>query len=235
MSPRPTAPRSSRAVTRSGPSRPTTTGASPFDTDAWCDAGAGAGSFRSETGRHHEGDAERRPRDRAPGAGRAMPMATAIAGSRLIRVPNADVVSRRRASSSRREGDDRKQHREAESHQDELPGQQGQGARPGDERRDHARHGQRDGEPFEAGQPVPDMLGEQDVRRPAAGRREGERDSGEVDAAVPWLGQQHHSDRREGGPEPASGLRGCAPPRRPTARGTRARSPFPEAVGPPAP
>ncbi len=62
------------------------------------------------------------------------PTSTANAGSRLIRVPNAVVVRRRSASSSRVKGMTGQQQSQADAHQQQLGRQPAEGARAGDDR-----------------------------------------------------------------------------------------------------
>lgn len=84
---------------------------------------------------------------------------------------------------------------------DDADGQvAGHRLRNADDRGGHG--GDRDGErqPADAGEPVPDVLGEDDVPGPAdrGQRREGE--TGDIDVALPGLGEQDDPDQGEGGP-----------------------------------
>ena len=130
-------------------------------------------------------------------------MITANAGSRHIRVPNAAVVSRRRASSSRVNGTT------GSRMASPSPSTRISGVRwartPGPATRvaTSAGDGHRDRQPGDAGDLVADPLGEQDVRRPARGGAEGEGDAQRVGLARPWLRQQDHADRGQQCPGPA--------------------------------
>ena len=120
-------------------------------------------------------------------------MTTPIAGSRLISVPNAAVVKRRNANSSRQNGTSgtriARTSPVSSTSAVRWPTRAG-GREAADEAGD--RHGDR--ESPEPRHLVADPLGEQNVRRPAHGRGEGERDAERVQPGVPRLGQQHHAD-----------------------------------------
>ncbi len=97
------------------------------------------------------------------------PTSSAIAGSRLISVPNAALVSRRRASSSRLNGTtgSRTASPRPISHHAPRSGARASTGRP-TTRRDERGHRHRDREPAQTRHLVADPLGQQDVGRPAA-------------------------------------------------------------------
>ena len=119
---------------------------------------------------------------------------SATAGSRLISVPNAVVVSRRSASISSANGITGSR-TASPIPASTMPGARRHGGvRARDEHGDDARDRHRDREALDPGDLVADLLREQDVRRPA--RRGGERegDPAGVRRAVPRLGEQQHAD-----------------------------------------
>ena len=161
---------------------------------------AGTGPGGTDAGGDHEGDADDREHvgHLVPAATR--PISRAKAGSRLIRVPNAAVVSRRSASSSRVNGTTGSRIARPRPTSSELRGQPAERARPGHDGGDQRGDRHRDGQRLEPRDLVADVLGEQDVRRPADRRGQREADAEQVRLARPRLGQQQHAD---GGEQPA--------------------------------
>ena len=184
----------------------------------------------------------RRPRRRcrppapSPGPGAARPgrSPAAIAGSRLISVPNAAVVSRRRASSSRLNGTTGS----STARPSPIAAAPRSGARTPTGRRPAvatiAGHRHRDGEALEPGTLVADPLGQQDVRRPADRRGQRERRR--------RPGRRRRATARSAAARPTAASAGHtlvpagrAPPRPRAGRGTPARWPCPAAAGRPRP
>ena len=128
------------------------------------------------------------------------PSRTPMAGSMAIRVPNAADVMCRRASSSNAKGRTgcriANPAADGEDAEGEMTGGLGDSGDGGGECGD--RDG--DGESAEAGEPVADLLGEQDVGGPADGGEGGEPETGGVDVALPGFGEQHYSEQCQGRP-----------------------------------
>ena len=142
------------------------------------------------------------------------PIPRAKAGSSAIRVPKAPAVEPPQREQLQDERDDREQDRQAEPDEQQLGVSRPTTCRPGHQGRDQGgdRHGDR--QPGDAGDGVADLLGEQDVGRPAAGRAQRERDTDRVHGAGPRLGQAQHAGRRPARPtaRPTPRLRATATP-----------------------
>ena len=77
---------------------------------------------------------------------------------------------------------------------------------------------------------VPDMLGEQDIKRSAHGRAGGQADPDRVDWSVPRLGEQHNPEQGDHQPQGARCC-GCAPSPRRAVQQTRWRRRLPNDSG----
>lgn len=131
------------------------------------------------------------------------PMISANAGSRLIIVPNADVVSRRRAKNSS-ERDEWDQDRQPEPDEDEVRGDPVEHHRAGHQGGDHTRRRHRHRQSVDTRDIVADPLGQQDVAGPAHRGRQGEQHTHQVHGSRPGLGQQQHTDCRQRRPHHAT-------------------------------
>ena len=86
---------------------------------------------------------------------------------------------------------------------EQRPGQRVESGGKGGRQRHDAGDRDGDGQPAEAGDPVADVLGQQDVDAPAGRGSQREDKAGGVNATVPRPGQQHHAGRGQDRPAPA--------------------------------
>jgi len=177
--------------------------------------GAGAGAGGADAGGDHEEDAE--DGDEA----RSLPEHDEASQQRDGRLDAHQRAEGAGGDPAQGEELQAEREREAERGQPEhgerqRPGKAARQRGAGDRQRDGPGDGDRDRQPVQAADPVADVLGEQDVAGPAHCGDEGEAEAGEVDAAVPGLGQQHDADRAGDRPEPAhAGLAVDRHPERP--------------------
>ena len=104
------------------------------------------------------------------------------------------------------EGDDRQQQSEADADEQQLGGQPAEGARAGDDRGGQGGDGHGHGQRLDALDAVADVLGQQDVRRPAPRRGQRIGHAHGVDRARPRLGQHQHADGGQGRPDLGAAL-----------------------------
>ena len=140
---------------------------------------------------------------------RASPATRAMAGSRHIKVPKAEVVSRRRANISRLNGMTGSSKANPKPTRSRCGVRSAEDGRPGHQSRRQGRNRDGHGQALQACHLVPDRLGEHDVGGPAERRAQRGGDAHQIETALPRVGQQQHAGRGEAWPEQRAAAAGA--------------------------